>query len=194
MKKCIIVIAAVFCTLGAHAQWGLQGGATFSTFKLSDVSNMSDKLKTSTGYTAGLTYDIGLPLGLGINTGLLFIQRNVEQDGTTGEVLDRFSSLELPLNLKYKFPLPAVTPFVVAGPYLDCGIWAKQGGKKVSYGEDLERFSWGFAMGAGVDLVKTVRVMYQYDWGLTNLNKETDAQAYFKAKNRSHRISLGILF
>ncbi len=201
MKKFIIAFAATFISLGASAQLGIQAGLNFTDLKLSDVTMSKDMFSSSTGWTAGLTYDVGLPLGLGINTGLLFIQRNVgEQDATVGTddpnertALHRYSSLEIPLNLKYTFGLlPIVKPFVMAGPYMDCGIWNSQDGVKWDYGDRLNRITWGFTLGAGVDVVKHLRVMYQYDWGLTSLT--TDEWSKATRKSRTNRISLGILF
>lgn len=193
MKKYIIALAATIMTLGASAQWGIQAGANFTDIKVSDVELSKDFFKSSTGYTAGLTFDYGLPLGLGINTGLLFIQRNIKMDDGTNTALDRFSSLELPLNLKYTLHTPLVAPFAIAGPYMDCGLWAQSDGEKLKYGDDLDRITWGLTIGAGVDIVSHLRVMYQYDWGLSNLSAK-DVSDAVKTKARTHRISVGLLF
>ncbi len=191
MKKIIFAIAATLCTLGANAQFGIQAGANFTDLKLSDVSMSEDFISSATGYSVGVTYDFDLILGLGINTGLVFIQRNVKADYDGNKSLDRFSSLELPLNAKYTFELfPLVKPFAIAGPYVDCGLWSNNG---ASYGDELHRFTWGMTLGAGVDLLKHLRVMYQYDWGLSSLTADNVANAV-KSKARSNRITLGVLF
>ncbi len=201
MKKIILSAFACLLAFGVSAQgkWGIQAGANFTDLKLSEVSMSDDMFSRATGYSAGLTYDINLPLGLGINTGLLFIQRKVESEvaqlGGDGSKTfeNRYSSLELPLNVKYRFMLPVVTPFIIAGPYLDCGLWAKQDGRKMDYGDDLERFTWGMTVGAGVDVFRHIRVMYQYDWGLTDLSAR-EAMDNITTKPRSQRLTLGILF
>ncbi len=199
MKKLVIAIAACVCALSASAQWGIQAGANFSTLDNASISGAF--LKTATGYSAGLTYDAKLFLGLGLNTGLHFIQRNVEErevptGGTGGDLdfLNRFSSLELPLNLKYQLHSPLISPFVIGGPYIDCGLWAQSNGEKLSYGDELNRFNFGVTLGLGVDIVKHLRVMYQYDWGLTDIAADKDWAGYFDGNNRSHRVSVGILF
>ncbi|MDR2885824.1 MAG: PorT family protein [Rikenellaceae bacterium] len=120
-------------------------GANFTDLKLSDVEFSDEFVKSATGYSFGLTYDIDLALGLGVNTGLVFIQHNVKFDDDS------------------------------------------------SYGDGLNRFSWGLAIGAGVDIVKVVRVMYQYDWGLSSLTADNVERAV-NSKARSNRITVGILF
>ncbi len=197
MKKIIVTCITCLLVLSASAQGrlGIQAGATFTDLKLSDASMDKDMFDSKTGFLAGITYDLKLVGPLSLNTGLFYVQRSVKEDGSaTGDPssTDRFSSIELPANLKFTFPLPVVNPFVIAGPYLDCGVSAKAGGKKLDYGDDLNRFNYGLAFGAGVDLFKRIRVMYQYDLGLSDMT--TSVADAIKTKPRGSRISAAILF
>jgi hypothetical protein len=194
MKKLIFTFAAAcLFALGARAQWVMVAGADFSDFKLSDAAHLGAKLESSTGYTFGVTRDFNFPMGLGIHTGLQFVQRNARLDDGVNENLDRYSSLEVPLNLKYRFNLLVAEPFLVGGPYVDYGLWAKQGGEKIKYGDDVKRVSWGMTLGAGVDVFKRLRIMYQYDWGLTEV-KLGDMVDAATSKARGNRVTVGILF
>ena len=122
-----------------------------------------NKFSLTAGYSAGITSDVNFGLGLGINTGLLFIQRNIEHENGSLKVTDHCSSLELPLNLKYQIKLPTISPFAIGGPYLDFGLGRKQWGHKTDYEKWSHRMSGGFTLGVGADIFKSVRVMYQYD-------------------------------
>ncbi len=199
MKKWIVLGWMCLAALGARAQWGVQVGATFTNLKLSDVAMSKDFLSTRTGFSAGITYDFKVIWGLGVNTGLLFVQRNVKERAPEvgGEVemdfVNRYSSIEIPVNLKYTFRmLPVVKPFVMAGVYFDCGVGATERDQKVTYGETLNRLGSGLLLGAGADLLGHLRVMYQYDLGLSDL--VPDSWSNIKTMNRGHRLSVGVFF
>ncbi len=200
MKKAILILAGTLLCYAAQAQWGVQAGLTFNNLKRGDVSTADDMFHKSTGFLAGVTYDLNLIMGLGINTGLLYVQRNVKEEnqmvGTDTDnppANDRFSNLELPLNLKYTFNIiPIVKPFATAGVYVDCGIGGKVLGKSIDYGETYNRWSSGLLLGLGVDVIKHIRVMYQYDMGLSDMTPSAWDQT--KVTSRTHRLSLGFIF
>ncbi len=190
MKKLIVTTLACACVLaaGAQSRWGFQAGATFDKLKASDIDK--HLLKSNTGFLLGLTFDYDLIGPLGLNTGLFYVQRSTE----TADVTTRFSSLELPLNAKVTIPLiPMLKPFVTAGAYLDCGVGAKAGGHKLDYGDDLNRFNYGFIFGVGVDVMRHFRVMYQYDLGMSDMTTSA-SEALRDAKVRGNRISAALLF
>ncbi len=196
MKKLILIAATLLLTLAGAAQgkWGIQGGATFSTLKFDKGSSVADKLETKSGFTLGLTYDFDLLGSLGINTGLHYVGRNVEHGGPDHTAMFKYASLELPLNVKLTLPLPVVHPFLMAGPYLDMGLSAKSGDEKIKFGDELKRFNYGIALGAGVDVLRTIRVIYQYDLGLSSMNTSAQSALKTDVKSRSHRVSVGIMF
>lgn len=193
MKKIVILIIALLLTLGAAAQGrlGIEAGATFSTLKFDDNSSLGDKYNTKTGHLFGLTYDFDLIGPLGIHTALTYIRRNVEYDGSAGKATFHSSSLELPLNLKVTLPVPIVRPYLLLGPYLDYGLEKKQLDRQVK----MNRFNYGITLGAGVNILGTLRVSYLYDLGLSELGTSAnDAIFDSDAKNRSHRLSVGVMF
>lgn len=201
MKKIIFVmIVACLSAFSVQAKWGVQAGATFTTQNLLDYDG-PNVFHTATGRLAGITYDVNFGLGLGMNTGLLFIKRNIEQESSSSKALYRYSSIEFPINLKYQIPFPVIFPFVMGGPYIDYGRRQKQWGHKVSYDTWRDRMGGGFTFGAGVDIFKTIRVMYQCDWGVNSfIQPGTDGSGsplrtgLYRAETRGSRVSIGILF
>ncbi len=196
MKKLILILLAGSLALSAAAQekfgrWGFQAGATFSTLEFDKGSTLGQKLETKSGLAFGITYDFDLIGSVGINTGLHYVQRNVGQQSVAGNSTFKSASLELPVNLKVTLPLLIVNPYLLAGPYLDCCVDTKDKARQL----DFRRFNYGIALGAGIDLLNTLRVVYQYDLGLSSLaTSANDALFNTDVKNRSHRISIGILF
>lgn len=197
MKKLILILLAGSLALSAAAQekfgrWGFQAGATFSTLEFDKGSTLGQKLETKSGLAFGITYDFDLIGSVGINTGLHYVHRNIGQKNAEGNSTTfKSASIELPVNLKVTLPLLIVNPYLLAGPYLDCYVDAKDPQRQL----DFHRFNYGIALGAGIDLLNTLRVVYQYDLGLSSLTTSAnDALFNSDVKNRSHRISVGILF
>lgn len=196
MKKMLILAAALLVLAGtcasAQGRWGLQGGLTFSTIKFEKNSSVEEKYNTRTGWLMGLTYDADLLSSVGIQTGLTFVQRNVEHNAQAQSTTFKTASLELPLNVKVTLPVPVVNPYLLAGPYLDFSLDPR---KRFDDQVKFNRFNYGIALGAGVNILGTLRVIYQYDLGLSKLGTSTsDAIFNSDAKNRSHRLSVGVMF
>ena len=200
------MIVTCLSASGAQAKWGFQAGANFTTHKsLKSLNEIGPNVfHTATGYSAGFIYDLNLGLGLGVNTGLMFIKRNIEHESSGSKTLDRYSSIELPVNLKYQISLPIVSPFIIGGPYFDYGLRKKQWGYKIDYGNWRDKMSGGFTLGVGVDLVKTIRAIYQCDWGVNSFKKPGHEKfgssssslvpVPYRAKTLGSRISIGVFF
>jgi hypothetical protein len=204
MKKTIFAVLAV-CLFAAQAQaqWGIQAGVNVTTHQKFNNDDGPDTFQANAGYFVGATCDLKLFSDdhVGLNTGLLFVQRNVGQEKKGVKSTDRYSSLELPVNLKVQIPLPVVSPFVMGGIYFDYGLQKKQWGYTVDYDLWGGRLSGGFTLGAGVDISKTFRLTYQYDWGVNSFmhsdvdrNGPSSQPDPYTAKNRGHRMAFGILF
>lgn len=155
----------LFSALPATAQvtLGLKGGVKLEQGRLgSDVIDSDNRI----GQSFGLVLDVNLPvIGLGVETGAMVTRR------AYGENRRKLSSIDIPVNARYRFSLPLVekivAPFAFTGPEvslrMDMGAWNNAGdGSPVDSKTSL---SWN--VGAGVDLIKHVRVAAAYNISLS---------------------------
>jgi len=93
MKRILIVIAALLalCSVQSAAQvrWGFTGGMNFNTSKFSEVD-----VQARTGWNAGLTCLVDLPLGLSLQPSLVYSQKNAN---VTETIAQNMGFVELPV-------------------------------------------------------------------------------------------------
>lgn len=99
--------------------FGIKGGATFG--KLSNGDNLPDDLDDRTGFAAGLyggarfgAFEIGLDA--------MYVQRGLTSDLATSPLPTRLDYIDIPLYLKLFLPIPAVQPYIYAGPQVSFEI------------------------------------------------------------------------
>lgn len=98
-------------------------------------------------YIVGAMGEIRLPLRLAIEVDALYRPISIESDEQLGSTTfkspsENFSNWEFPVLGKYRFPFPAVKPFVEAGP-----SFRKTGCCELSY-----LSNYGVTLGGGVEL------------------------------------------
>ena len=188
MKKRIlsmaVLVAALIVAIPSQAQvkFGVKAGLNVNSVSLKGDLTSNLSADNRTGFFAGLTADVTIPLaGLGADISVLYDNKVVgvsEMDliGEEHESNKTLHYVDLPINLKYTVGFSSL-----ASVYLATG----------------PQFSWN--VGAGATVLKHVRVGYNYNIGIGKTAEMKWITAGEKAikgklKNNTHQISLTYLF
>jgi len=205
MKRILIVIAALLalCSVQSAAQvrWGFTGGMNFNTSKFSEVD-----VQARTGWNAGLTCLVDLPLGLSLQPSLVYSQKNAN---VTETIAQNMGFVELPVSVQWGPDLLLFRPFVDVTPFIGYAISNEAYGdfsfsaiKDFSSWEGKERFEYGLGIGGGINVWK-LQVIARYNWNfgsLYNVEGWNDIKDHFsdlKTDNRNFQgltLSLALLF
>ena len=136
MKKFyVMMLMAVAFAMPSKAQvsFGVKGGLNFTNMSF-DKGSIDDILKNKTGFFAGLTVRVSLPVpGLAIDGSALYDQREGDVEVYTGfsdndkstEKL-KSQSIQIPINLRYEIGLgESANVFIFAGPQVGFNIGDK---------------------------------------------------------------------
>lgn len=199
----IIAVFLTLCSVQSHAQirWGVTGGMNFSTSKFTEVD-----VQARTGWNAGLTCLVDLPLGLSLQPALIYSQKNTN---VTESIAQNMGFVELPVSVQWGPDLLLFRPFVDFTPYVGYAISNKAYGdvsfagiKDFSSWEGKERFEYGLGIGGGINIWK-LQVIARYCWNfgsLYNVEGWNDIKNHFsdlKTDNRNFQgltLSLALLF
>jgi hypothetical protein len=201
-KKHSLTVLLLFCTVFAmqgQIKFGVKAGLNVAKPSLS--KNLFDT-KNMIGFQVGPTVDFTLPIvGLGFDASVLYSQQGMKAkgvfdilDGTVKEKTFRQHTIDIPVNLKYKFD------FIVAGVYFTAGPYAR-----FNIDDDFKdqwkskSFGAGLNFGAGVELLKKVQLGATYQLGLTDDFSATytdisGLDKKLKAKSRGWIISATYFF
>jgi hypothetical protein len=194
MKKILLVIIAVSFAFGVNAQirFGVKAGGTLSNVTVKYDGEKDDSFKAGIGFNIGGVLEYSFSESFSIQPELLYVMHGIKpKNDPEIDDLDmkaQFQSIQLPINLKYKFGTESLKFYATAGPYLGYIASAKLKvlGTNVSLdlydidelaNSDLEGLDFGLkhldfgaGVGFGIEVSKfTVGVGYQY--GLANLTK-----------------------
>ena len=190
----VLAIVAMIIALPASAQFrfGIKAGVALNSLHFSSdyLENLNSDNRA--GFTGGLMAEYTLPvIGLGLDASLMYVHRSAEEavdpDDAEGEVsFAKRDYIEIPINVKYKLSIPAISsivaPYVFTGPSIAF---------LVSDSKDIYKkcdFAWN--VGAGVELVRHLQVSASYGFGITKLVAERDANV----KNRYWTLTAAYLF
>lgn len=136
MKKVLtLIVMAVAFAMPSKAQvsFGVKGGLNFTNMSF-DKGSIDDILKNKTGFFAGLTVRVSLPVpGLAIDGSALYDQREGDVEVYTGfsdndkstEKL-KSQSIQIPINVRYEIGLgESANVFIFAGPQFGFNIGDK---------------------------------------------------------------------
>lgn len=203
----ILAIAALTLSTPAfagHPWFGIKVGTNVS--KMNFKGNML-KPTSKTGFFAGVTADLKLPIGLGFDIGAMydmkylahedyFDDNHVWHEGQS----QRLHYIDIPLNAKFTLGLGRILGvYVATGPQIAFNVGNK-GLFHTDYRLRNSELSWN--IGAGVNIIKHLSIGYTYNLPLNSCT--TDAKigdigdeiwdALHHAKNNSHCISLTYYF
>jgi hypothetical protein len=136
MKKVLtLIVMAVAFAMPSKAQvsFGVKGGLNFTNMSF-DKGSIDDILKNKTGFFAGLTVRVSLPVpGLAIDGSALYDQREgdvevytVFSDNDKSTEKLKSQSIQIPINLRYEIGLgESANVFIFAGPQVGFNIGDK---------------------------------------------------------------------
>lgn len=165
----MMVVAALFlCGITASAQpkWGVTAGLNFNTSKFTDVD-----VKARTGWSAGATCLVDLPLGFSLQPSLVYHQKGAN---ITDNISQNVGYLELPVSVQWGPDLLIFRPFLDVTPYIG---YALSSDTKVSLSglnfdwdswEGKKRFEYGVGIGAGVNVWR-LQLIARYNWNFGSL-------------------------
>jgi hypothetical protein len=197
MKRLICMLGlGVLFTAYSFAQIGLgiKGGVNFANVSGTDAP---PNAKTLTGFAAGGYLEISLPLLFTIQPEILYSQKGTTYDqsifGTNVKVTAKLNYLEIPVLVKYSFPVPVVKPSLYAGPAMGILLSAKAKAEAAgqSQEEDIKSQTtstdFGLVVGASANIA-IITVDVRYTLGLTTIDKTGSTKGY----NRVFSIMVGI--
>lgn len=205
MKRLLAFVAALFMLIplvSAQSGFGIKGGMNFNT--MSDMKPTDGGLinvKARTGYHFGVMYKAKLPLGFALQPELLYINKNSRMEFGEQNSKDYLSQdaklhyLQLPVGVQWGIDLVLFRPYLQFTPYIGYAI--SKGGiyNKVSW-DDLNRFEYGFGLGAGIEVWK-IQLSGRYSWDLgkvSNFEWPKLRKEVKREKNRGFELSIGFLF
>ena len=154
---------------------GLRAGFNFSHL-YADYKGISGSYNSIAGFQLGLVLDVAVSGWSHFQTGLMYIQKGVDDDH--GTITSHY--LEIPLLYSFNFSVLRAN----AGPYI--GICFSENDKieqsRVTYGADF-----GLSAGLGFD-IKMFYIGAFYDYGLVNMSKRKESSLY----NRTLGFNLGV--
>lgn len=188
LKRILLVVAITFCAISANAKivnFGIKAGLNVN--KLSFNKEFIDKLTSpdnSAGWEAGVMAEINLPVvGLGFDASLMYARMNnstqAYTDNFDGQREEYFNGknagknfLMIPINVKYKFQIPAIKKFMA--PYIFTGPdFAFKLDK--NFGDALKtrtcQVAWN--VGVGIQLIDHIQIGASYGFGINNIAEKT---------------------
>ena len=108
----VVALLTVSATVNAQFRFGVKGGVNIANVSFDkDVLN-SDNI---TGFHVGPMVDASFGEGgIGLDLALLFSQKGFDTDDKSV----KNTYLDVPVNLKFKFGIPVINPYLAAGPYV----------------------------------------------------------------------------
>ncbi len=213
MKKNIVtlavLVAAFIVALPSQAQvkFGVKAGLNVNSVSLKGDLKNNLSADNRTGFFAGLTADVTIPLaGLGADISLLYDNKVVglSDKATDGELLESNKTLhyvDLPINVKYTIGFSSLASvYLATGPQFSWNVGDRKWKlSTLDDGWELKKSEFSWNVGAGATVLKHVRVGYNYNIGIgntaeTNVMNVANKAFKNKLKNNTHQISLTYLF
>jgi len=166
--KLTVIIFAILLIPVFSLQAGIRIGAKAGV-NLANASFSTDAIKPSnyTGFQVGPIVELSA-LGLGFDAAALYSQRGFKST----ELEQKTSTLDVPVNLKFKFSLMGMLgAYVSAGPYVSFKLNDKITDNNLAQISDYwksKSFGAGLNFGFGVEVIKHLQVGANYQLGLTN--------------------------
>jgi hypothetical protein len=196
-----ILFSLVAVSARADFRFGIKAGVNINNLHLEDYTSAFNS-SNRCGFTGGVMAEFTVPvIGIGVDASLMYSRMNssVESDDTgLVEAIKNTDKnfFEIPINLKYKIQIPAIssflTPYIFTGPDFAFKLSGDD-----SY-SDTKAVQVAWNVGAGVELVKHVQVGVSYGFGINKIYNKISSSAVtssdIKAKNNYWTITAAYLF
>jgi len=154
----VLTFAVIAWPTAGSAQLVVKGGLSFA--KVTESAYLPN-LDMRTGFAAGIS--LGLPMGgLTVRPEVFFVQKGGK---LANDASFELNELNVPLLLQFTFPVPVLSPFLLAGPQAEYELTCTKADVDCV---DTNSLRWGFVVGAGAH-VGGLTVEGRYDWTLSNL-------------------------
>ena len=211
MKKILLVSLVMLLTVSvAFSQMGIKAGINLGTVGGDDKSQGGIDPKSKVGLVGGLSYKIGLIMGLSIQPEVLYIQKGAVYEGSmsyggysmSGKTTMKGDYIDIPVLVKFNLPIPMLSPYIEGGVSYGILLSAKQksettsnipgtpsGTTETDVKDQFKKSDLSVLIGVGVELL-ILDINARYSLGMTKLDKD----GLFKAYNRGIILTAGLRF
>ena len=186
MKKLYALLASVLLcfvvvnTASAQVNFGVLGGASFSSAKPEDW-----KVTNLVQYHAGITCCINLPLGFAVQPEVLYHVKGSNVPLGESSKLDYAAGyVEVPVSLQWGPDLLVMRPYFELVPFVGYAVNNRYRQDDLSARNDwagLQRWEYGLGLGAGVE-VWHFQISARYNWNFGSMfdakQEITDVDAF----------------
>ncbi len=201
MKKLVLALMAIICSLGANAElrWGPTASVNFNNFHWKEPL-LETHMRTS--FDAGIMAEIMIPgIGFGVDTGLTYGMRSSKINFGQWEVWksDGFDNenvvlhtINIPLHLRFKYTRlegveETIAPLAYAGPVFSFNV----AGNCKALEQPIGTVSLDF--GLGCELFQKFQISVGYLWGLSYATRTVKLEN-LSARADGFRVNLAYLF
>lgn len=211
LKRIVLsLLIMTFCAGVANAEFrfGVKAGMLVNKLSLDkDVFQSSN----SYGWTAGAMVEYTVPIiGLNFDAGLMYARMNNNSFGeatitnalaNAADVNSLYGKnfLEIPINIKYKFTIPAVAsffkPYLYTGPNIAFRLDKAKELTTQNAKSTPCQVAWN--IGLGFEVIRHLQISCSYGFGINNVVKAIDEDINtdnLKAKNNYWTLSAAWLF
>ncbi|MDO5570964.1 MAG: porin family protein [Bacteroidales bacterium] len=167
----LLILLSITFAATAQVKLGVRGGANFSKLDIEDKN-----VSSSTGWFVGPTLELMIPVvKIGIEGSLLYSRLSSDVNSYDKINVDYLS---LPIHLKWKLPIPKITPFVFTGPEFSVRVGdnIKDAWNDLVDNIDFNGTNVVYNVGAGIEFFNKVQVSLSYNAGLSNAFKHFDSK------------------
>lgn len=192
----VLAVVAMIIALPASAQFrfGIKAGVALNSLHFDKDLSRNFSNDNRAGFTGGLMAEFTVPvIGLGLDASLMYVHRSSEEVAEADDIkaeatVAKRDYIEIPINVKYKFSIPAISsivaPYVFTGPSIAFLV----SDSKDFFEHKKCDFAWN--VGAGVELIRHLQVSASYGFGITKLVANREANV----KNRYWTLTAAYLF
>lgn len=177
----VLLLTAFLTAFSAQAKfgYGVIVGTNINELKL---TNVKDNFSTDNraGFNFGATAEYIAPvLGLGFDVSVMYVHQqsiiDYMDENELGQMIPATTKVvgnffEIPLHIKYKLSLPAVSsyiaPYVFAGPNVSFKFSGDNSYLKT------KNTQWGIDLGLGVELIRHLQIGAGYTFGINNVMRK----------------------
>ena len=200
MKKILLVsLVMVLAVSAAFSQFGIKGGIDLGTFSGADKSRNGVDPTHNTGFAGGISYRIGLIAGLSLQPELMYIQKGAIYEDPTDKITMKLQYLDIPVLVKFNFPIPVLSPYIEGGVSYGVPFLAKEKDEQITNGmtvsssettiKNVTKSDVSIVFGAGFDLL-ILDINARYLLGQKKLIDNSDAKIY----NQGFILTAGLRF
>jgi hypothetical protein len=202
MKQTAAVLALLLLLVAssqAQVGFGVTGGVNFATVGGADVPSSA---KSVTGFAGGAYLEFSIPFLFTIQPEVLYSMKGFTAEETVSILGNNYNVkatahlnyIEVPVLIKYTFPVPVIKPALFVGPSVGILLNAKVKGEVTGFPTqetDIKSSTtstdFGLVFGASANIA-ILTVSARYTMGLTTLDKEGSSKTY----NRVWSLMVGV--